>query len=197
MGTVNIRATVNGTERVIQCEPDAPLLDVLRQDLGLAGPRFGCGVGLCGACFVLIGGRARSSCDFPAWAAEGQDITTVEGLADGGTMHPVQQAVVDEQAAQCGYCTSGMIVSAVALLRDNPAPTEADVRLALDGNLCRCGSHLRILKAVLRASAQQKTAEDTTAQQKTAEDKPAGHQTAASKPAESGPAGYELQEEAR
>jgi nicotinate dehydrogenase subunit A len=197
MGTVNIRATVNGTERVIQCEPDAPLLDVLRQDLGLAGPRFGCGVGLCGACFVLIGGRARSSCDFPAWAAEGQDITTVEGLADGGTMHPVQQAVVDEQAAQCGYCTSGMIVSAVALLRDNPAPTEADVRSALDGNLCRCGSHLRILKAVLRASAQQKPAEGKTAEDKTAEDKPAGHQTAASKPAKSGPAGYELQEEAR
>jgi nicotinate dehydrogenase subunit A len=197
MGTVNIRATVNGTERVIHCEPDAPLLDVLRQDLGLAGPRFGCGVGLCGACFVLIGGRARSSCDFPAWAAEGQDITTVEGLADGGTLHPVQQAVVDEQAAQCGYCTSGMIISAVALLRDNPAPTEADVRSALDGNLCRCGSHQRILKAVLRASAQHKAAE-----QETAEDKTAEHKTAAGKPtgsgvAGSGLAGYELREEAR
>jgi len=197
MGTVNIRATVNGTERVIQCEPDAPLLDVLRQDLGLAGPRFGCGVGLCGACFVLIGGRARSSCDFPAWAAEGQDITTVEGLADGGTLHPVQQAVVDEQAAQCGYCTSGMIISAVALLRDNPAPTEADVRSALDGNLCRCGSHQRILKAVLRASAQHKAAEQETAEQETAE-----HKTAAGKPtgtgvAGSGLAGYELREEAR
>ena len=197
MGTVNIRATVNGTERVIQCEPDAPLLDVLRQDLGLAGPRFGCGVGLCGACFVLIGGRARSSCDFPAWAAEGQDITTVEGLADGGTLHPVQQAVVDEQAAQCGYCTSGMIISAVALLRDNPAPTEADVRSALDGNLCRCGSHQRILKAVLRASAQHKAAEQETAEHKTAE-----HKTAAGKPtgtgvAGSGLAGYELREEAR
>ena len=113
MATVNIRATVNGMERVIRCEPDAPLLDVLRQDLGLSGPRFGCGVGLCGACFVLIGGRARSSCDFPAWAAEGQDITTVEGLLQDGTMHPVQQAMVDEQAAQCGYCTSGMIMSAV------------------------------------------------------------------------------------
>jgi nicotinate dehydrogenase subunit A len=163
MGTVNIRATVNGTERIIRCEPDAALLEVLRHDLGLAGPRFGCGIGLCGACFVLIGGRARSSCDFPAWAAEGQDITTVEGLADGGTMHPVQQAVVDEQAAQCGYCTSGMIISAVALLRDNPAPTEADVRSALDGNLCRCGSHQRILKAVLRASAQYQTAEHKTA----------------------------------
>lgn len=187
MGTVNIRATVNGTERLIQCEPDAPLLDVLRQDLGLAGPRFGCGVGLCGACFVLIGGRARSSCDFPAWAAEGQDITTVEGLADGGTMHPVQQAVVDEQAAQCGYCTSGMIISAVALLRDNPAPTEADVRSALDGNLCRCGSHQRILKAVLRASAQYEAAGHNTPERK----------TAASKRAGSGPAGHELHEEAR
>jgi nicotinate dehydrogenase subunit A len=192
MGTVNIRATVNGTERVIQCEPDAPLLDVLRQDLGLAGPRFGCGVGLCGACFVLIGGRARSSCDFPAWAAEGQDITTVEGLADGGTLHPVQQAVVDEQAAQCGYCTSGMIISAVALLRDNPAPTEADVRSALDGNLCRCGSHQRILKAVLRASAQHKAAEQETAEHKTAAGKPTGSGVAGS-----GLAGYELQEEAR
>jgi nicotinate dehydrogenase subunit A len=192
MGTVNIRATVNGTERVIQCEPDAPLLDVLRQDLGLAGPRFGCGVGLCGACFVLIGGRARSSCDFPAWAAEGQDITTVEGLADGGTLHPVQQAVVDEQAAQCGYCTSGMIISAVALLRDNPAPTEADVRSALDGNLCRCGSHQRILKAVLRASAQHKAAEQETAEHKTAAGKPTGSGVAGS-----GLAGYELREEAR
>lgn len=181
MARVKIRATVNGTEQVIQCEPDAPLLDVLRTDLGLSGPRFGCGVGLCGACFVLVGGRARSSCDFPAWAAEGQDITTVEGLLYDGTMHPVQQAVVDEQAAQCGYCTAGMIMSAVALLRANPAPDEAEIRSALDGNLCRCGSHLRILKAVLRASDPQKTAQP----------EPAEHQTAASKLA-----GDELQEEA-
>ncbi len=159
MGAVNIRATVNGTERVLQCEPDAPLLDVLRHDLGLSGPRFGCGVGLCGACFVLIGGRARSSCDFPACAAEGQDITTVEGLLYDGTMHPVQQAVVDEQAAQCGYCTSGMVMSAVALLRANPAPTGAEVRSALDGNLCRCGSHQRIIRAVLRAADQNRTAQ--------------------------------------
>jgi nicotinate dehydrogenase subunit A len=163
MGTVNIRATVNGTERVIRCEPDVPLLDVLRQDLRLSGPRFGCGVGLCGACFVLVGGRARSSCDFPAWAAEGQDISTVEGLLYDGTMHPVQQAVVDEQAAQCGYCTSGMIMSAVALLRANPAPAEAEVRSALDGNLCRCGSHQRIVRAVLRAAAQNGTAGGTPA----------------------------------
>ena len=163
MATVNIRATVNGAERVIECDPDAPLLDVLRQDVGLCGPRFGCGVGLCGACFVLIGGRARSSCDFPAWAAEGQDITTVEGLLYDGTLHPVQQAVLDEQAAQCGYCTSGMIMSAVALLRANPAPTEAEVRSALDGNLCRWGSHQRIVRAVLRAAAQGRGAQGTAA----------------------------------
>jgi nicotinate dehydrogenase subunit A len=149
----DIRVTVNGAERAISCEPDSPLLDVLRYDLGLSGPRFGCGIGLCGACFVLIDGQARSSCDLPAWAAEGKDVTTVEGLLDGDTMHAVQQAVIEEQAAQCGYCTSGMIVSAVALLRSNPAPTEDEVRAALEGNLCRCGAHLRIIKAVLRAAA--------------------------------------------
>ena len=153
MGSVNIRLTVNGTERVVSSEPDTPLLDLLRHNLGLAGPRFGCGIGLCGACFVLIGGQARSSCDFPAWAAEGTDVTTVEGLADGGALHAVQQAVIDEQAAQCGYCISGMIMSAVALLRRNPAPSEAEVRTALDGNLCRCGTHQRIVRAVLRAAA--------------------------------------------
>jgi nicotinate dehydrogenase subunit A len=177
MARVNIRATVNGTERVIQCEPDAPLLDVLRADLGLSGPRFGCGVGLCGACFVLVGGRARSSCDFPAWAAEGQDITTVEGLLHDGTMHPVQQAVVDEQAAQCGYCTAGMIMSAVALLRANPAPDQAEIRSALDGNLCRCGSQQRIVRAVLRAAAQASAA------------RPARNGPAGSAPAGSGAAG--------
>jgi nicotinate dehydrogenase subunit A len=153
MGSVNIRLTVNRTEQVVSSEPDTPLLDLLRHDLGLAGPRFGCGIGLCGACFVLIGGQARSSCDFPAWAAEGTEVTTVEGLADGGALHAVQQAVIDEQAAQCGYCISGMIMSAVALLRRNPAPSEAEVRTALDGNLCRCGTHQRIVRAVLRAAA--------------------------------------------
>jgi len=153
MGSVNIQLTVNGTGQTVSCEPDTPLLDVLRQDLGLSGPRFGCGIGLCGACFVLIDGQARSSCDFPAWAAEGKDLTTVEGLAEGGTLHVVQQAVIDEQAAQCGYCTSGMIMSAVALLRRNPAPSEPEVRAALDGNLCRCGTHQRIVRAVLRAAA--------------------------------------------
>jgi nicotinate dehydrogenase subunit A len=149
----DIRLTVNGAERAVSCDPDAPLLDVLRHDLGLSGPRFGCGMGLCGACFVLIDGQARSSCDLPVWAAEGKDVTTVEGLPGGGRLHAVQQAVLDEQAAQCGYCTSGMIMSAVALLGANGAPTEAEVRAALDGNLCRCGSHQRIIRAVRRAAA--------------------------------------------
>jgi nicotinate dehydrogenase subunit A len=187
MARVNIRATVNGTERVIQCEPDAPLLDVLRTDLGLSGPRFGCGVGLCGACFVLVGGRARSSCDFPAWAAEGQDITTVEGLLHDGTMHPVQQAVVDEQAAQCGYCTAGMIMSAVALLRANPAPDQAEIRSALDGNLCRCGSQQRIVRAVLRAAAQASAARP--ARNGPAGSTPAGRGAAGSGAPEGGAAG--------
>jgi len=161
MGSVNHwRLTVNGTEQTVSAEPGTPLLDVLRHDLGLAGPRFGCGMGLCGACFVLIDGQARSSCDVPVWAAEGTAVTTVEGLAmkgageaGGGGLHPVQQAVLDEQAAQCGYCISGMIMSGVALLQRNPAPSEPEVRAALDGNLCRCGTHQRIVRAVLRAAA--------------------------------------------
>jgi nicotinate dehydrogenase subunit A len=144
--------TVNGVRRDVRCEPHTPLLDVLRTDLGLAGPRFGCGIGLCGACFVLVAGQARSSCDLPAWAAEGADITTVEGLAEGGQLGAVQQAFLDEQAAQCGYCTSGMIMSGAALLRACPDPTEQQIREALDGNLCRCGTHGRIVRAILRAA---------------------------------------------
>src|SRR5580692_2073488 len=146
------RLTVNGAERSVICEPDTPLLDVLRHDLGLAGPRFGCGMGLCGACFVLIEGRARASCDLPVSALDGR-VTTVEGLAgDGGGLHPVQQAFIDEQAAQCGYCTSGMVVASAGLLRERPAPTEQEVREALDGNLCRCGAHGRIIRAVQKAA---------------------------------------------
>ena len=151
MKETEFRLTVNGAERRVTCEPDAPLLDVLRHDLGLAGPRFGCGMGLCGACNVLIGDRARSSCDLPVSAVDGP-VTTVEGLSGGGRLHPVQQAFVDEQAAQCGYCTSGMVMAAVGLLRDRPAPAEPEVREALDGNLCRCGTHGRIIRAVLKAA---------------------------------------------
>jgi nicotinate dehydrogenase subunit B len=152
METDEFRLVVNGVQQTVACEPDTPLLDVLRHDLGLAGPRFGCGLGLCGACYVLVDGRARSSCDLAVVAVDGP-VTTVEGLAAGGQLHPVQQAFLDEQAAQCGYCSSGMIISAAALLRDQPAPSEQDVRRALDGNLCRCGCHGRIVRAVLRAAA--------------------------------------------
>jgi CO/xanthine dehydrogenase Mo-binding subunit/aerobic-type carbon monoxide dehydrogenase small subunit (CoxS/CutS family) len=144
--------TVNGAERSVTCEPDTPLLDVLRHDLGLAGPKFGCGMGLCGACFVLIEGRARACCDLPV-SDVGGPVTTVEGLPGGDRLHPVQQAFIDEQAAQCGYCTSGMVVAAVGLLRDRPAPAEQEVREALDGNLCRCGTYGRVIRAVQKAAA--------------------------------------------
>jgi nicotinate dehydrogenase subunit B len=148
------RLTVNGTERRVICEPGTPLVDVLRHDLGLAGPKFGCGTGLCGACFVLVDGRARASCDLPVSAVD-SPVITVEGLADApGRLHPVQQAFIDEQAAQCGYCTSGMVISSVGLLNERPAPTEQEVRQALDGNLCRCGTHGRIIRAVLKAATQ-------------------------------------------
>src|SRR5580704_16707389 len=151
MTETEFRLTVNGAERSVACEPDTPLLDVLRLELGLAGPKFGCGMGLCGACFVLIEGRARASCDL-AVSAVGGPVTTVEGLLDGGRLHPVQQAFIDEQAAQCGYCTSGMVMAAAGLLRDHPAPAEREVREALDGNLCRCGTHSRIIRAVQKAA---------------------------------------------
>ncbi|HLI42245.1 MAG TPA: (2Fe-2S)-binding protein [Streptosporangiaceae bacterium] len=147
-----LHLTVNGTPRTLRGAADASLLDVLRSDLGLSGPRFGCGSGLCGACFVLVDGRPAASCGYPASAAAGRDIITVEGLADGAGLHPVQQAFLDEQAAQCGYCTAGMVISAVALLRAQPAPAAEEVRRALDGNLCRCGTQQRVVRAVLRAA---------------------------------------------
>jgi nicotinate dehydrogenase subunit B len=151
MTETEFRLTVNGAERSVTCEPDTPLLDVLRHDLGLTGPRFGCGMGLCGACMVLIEGQARPSCDLPV-SAVGGGVITVEGLPAGGRLHPVQQAFIDEQAAQCGYCTSGMVIAAAGLLHDRPAPTEQEAREALDGNLCRCGAHGRIIRAVLKAA---------------------------------------------
>jgi nicotinate dehydrogenase subunit A len=159
-----LHLTVNGEDHALACDPDVPLLDVLRSGLGLAGPRFGCGLGLCGACLVIIDGKARSSCDYPAWAAEGTSVTTVEGLCQDGALHAVQQAFLDEQAAQCGYCTSGMIVAAAALLAANPAPTEHEVREALDGNLCRCGTHGRVVAAVLRAAAHSTAAREDSPQ---------------------------------
>ncbi|MGD0557267.1 MAG: molybdopterin cofactor-binding domain-containing protein [Streptosporangiaceae bacterium] len=153
MEEAEFRVTVNGVERTVTCEPDTPLLDVLRHHLGLAGPKFGCGMGLCGACFVLIDGRARASCDLPV-SAVGGPVTTVEGLSADGRLHPVQQAFIDEQAAQCGYCSAGMVIAAAGLLHDRPAPTEPEVQEALNGNLCRCGTHGRIIRAVLKAAGQ-------------------------------------------
>ena len=153
MKTEEFLLVVNSAQHTVRCEPDTPLLDVLRHDVGLAGPRFGCGLGLCGVCMVLTGGRARSSCDLPVSAVD-SPVTTVEGLPSDGRLHPVQQAFLDEQAAQCGYCTAGMVMAAVDLLRRNPAPAEPDVRAALEGNLCRCGTHGRIVRAVLRAASQ-------------------------------------------
>jgi nicotinate dehydrogenase subunit A len=143
---------VNGVRRPVQVHGDTPLLYVLRNDLGLVGSRFGCGSGQCGACFVLIDGRAMASCDLPVSFAVGKKITTVEGLGTNGELHPVQKALIAEQAAQCGYCMSGIAVAAAALLSVNKNPTEKQVREALDKNLCRCGSHNRVVKAVMRAA---------------------------------------------
>jgi nicotinate dehydrogenase subunit A len=146
-----VELDVNGTRHAVEADPATPLLYVLRNDLGLVGSRFGCGSGQCGACFVLVDGRATASCELPLWSAAGKQITTVEGLGGNGELHAVQKALIDEQAAQCGYCMSGIAVSAVALLMKNAAPSEAQVREALDKNLCRCGSHNRVVKAILRA----------------------------------------------
>jgi nicotinate dehydrogenase subunit A len=139
---------VNGLARSVEVSPDTPLLYVLRNDLGLVGTRFGCGSGQCGACFVLIDGRAMASCDLPVSFASGKKVITIEGL---GETHPVQKALVEEQAAQCGYCMSGIVMSAVALLQENNKPSEQEIRSALDRNLCRCGSHNRVVRAILNA----------------------------------------------
>jgi len=132
---------------------DTPLLDVLRNTLGLMGTRFGCGLEQCGCCMVLIDGQPEKSCAKPVWSVAGKSVTTIEGLGTSEAPHPLQQAFLDEQAGQCGYCLSGIIVSAKALLDKNPAPTRAEIAAALDANICRCGSHNRILRAVGKAAA--------------------------------------------
>ena len=146
--------TVNGQRRVVRAADDTPLLYVLRNHLDLKGTRFGCGLGLCGACFVLADGRPIYSCDAPLWSVADKSIRTVEGLGTDGEPHPVARALIAGQAAQCGYCMSGIVVAAAALLADNPEPTEAEVRTALDPNLCRCGSHNRVVRAVLSAASE-------------------------------------------
>lgn len=144
-----MKLEVNGASRSVEAHPGTPLLYALRNDLGLTGSRFGCGSGQCGACFVLVDGKPMASCDLPLWSVEGKKITTIEGL---GGRHPVQKALVAEQAAQCGYCMSGIVMSAVALLSQKRSLSESEVRAALDKNLCRCGSHNRVVRAVLRAA---------------------------------------------
>jgi nicotinate dehydrogenase subunit A len=144
---------VNGAGREVSAEPNTPLVYVLRNDLALKGTRFGCGSGHCGACTVLMDGNAVQSCDTPLWSAAGRRITTIEGLGSAERPHPLQQAFLDEQAAQCGYCINGIMMSAAALLRKNCDPSDAEIAAALDRNLCRCGTHVRILRAIRRAAA--------------------------------------------
>ena len=147
-----IEINVNGETSSVDADPATPLLYVLRNDLSLNGPRFGCGLGQCGACTVLIDGVPTRSCVVPASAAVGSEITTLEGLGTAAEPHPVQAAFIAEQAAQCGYCSNGMILSAAALLERNASPSDAQIREALDSYLCRCGTHTRILRAVKRAA---------------------------------------------
>jgi nicotinate dehydrogenase subunit A len=144
--------TINGQKVQVQAPSSTPLLYLLRDQLGYNSPLFGCGMGQCGACMVLRGSEAVTSCNLPIADAVGAEITTLEGLGTPEALHPVQQAFIDEQAAQCGYCSNGMLIAAAALIVKFPHPTDEQIRRALDGNLCRCGSHTRILRAVRRAA---------------------------------------------
>lgn len=147
-----ISFTVNGAEKAVSTEPDTALIHVLRQELELTGTHLGCGLNQCGACNVLVDGIVTASCDTPLWSIAGKKITTVEGLGSRAIPHALQTAFIEEQAAQCGYCISGILVSAAALLRDNPDPDRNQICEALDGNLCRCGAHQRIIKAIQKAA---------------------------------------------
>lgn len=152
MAMMNLR--VNGREEALDIDdPNMPLLYALRDDMALHGPKFGCGLGQCGACTVIVDGEAVRSCQLPVSSLAGKNIQTLESLGSPDLLSKVQAAFIEEQAAQCGYCTNGMIMSATALLAKTPKPTEVQVRTALAGNLCRCGSHVRVLRAVMRAAS--------------------------------------------
>ena len=153
MTTHKIRLNVNGKEHSLKVAVERRLLDVLREDLGLLSVREGCGIGLCGTCTILVDGKAISGCLMLATQAQGKKILTVEGLSQNGNLHPVQQAFIEHSAFQCAYCTPGFILSAIALLNENPQPDEETIREYLAGNLCRCGSYLNILEAVKAGSA--------------------------------------------
>ena len=147
-----IRLIVNGQQRDVTVDPETPLLYVLRNDLGLTGTKFGCGLGQCGTCTVLVAGQAVRSCVTPVKAVAGQEVTTIEGLGSPERPHPLQAAFIEEQAAQCGYCTPGIVMAATAFLARTPRPTEAQIKEALAGTLCRCGTHDRVIRAVKRAA---------------------------------------------
>ncbi len=147
-----IALQVNGTSQVVDTDPTTPLLYVLRNDLGLHGPKFGCGLGQCGACSVIINDSVVRSCMVSVFSVESRDITTLEGLGTVAAPHRLQKAFIEEQAAQCGYCMNGMLIEAKVLLDRNPDPTDADIRGALNNTLCRCGSHLRVVRAIQRAA---------------------------------------------
>jgi len=149
---MSIVLNVNGTRREVAADPETPLLYVLRNDLNLKGARYGCGAGFCGACMVIVDGKAVPSCDIPVSAVLNKAVTTIEGIGTAADPHPLQRAFIDEQAAQCGYCITGIIMSAKALLDARPEPSDSEIREALGANLCRCGTHTRILKAIRRAS---------------------------------------------
>ncbi len=149
---MGLTINVNGASHTVDAEAETPLLYVLRNDLKLKGARFGCGLGQCGACMVIIDGKAVTSCDMPLSAVAGKAITTIEGIGGGDRLHPLQQAFIEEQAAQCGYCVSGIIMTAKALLDATPRANDAEIKAALARNLCRCGTHQRILRAIQRAA---------------------------------------------
>jgi aerobic-type carbon monoxide dehydrogenase small subunit (CoxS/CutS family) len=151
--SVTVRFEVNGDERRVATDPERRLLEVLREDLQLTGTKYGCGEGQCGACLVLVDGAPARSCLLPATAVDGKSVTTIEGLARGEGLHPVQQAFLEEGAMQCGYCTSGMILAAAAFLEKKPDPTEAEIVAAMNGHICRCNGYVRIVSAVRRAAA--------------------------------------------
>jgi nicotinate dehydrogenase subunit A len=148
----NFTLRVNGREHTVRADANTPLLYILRNDLKLKGTRFGCGQGNCGACTVLIDGNPVQSCDTPLWSAQRHEITTIEGLGSAKAPGRLQQAFIDEQAMQCGYCINGIIMSAAALLARKPVPTDAEIAQALERNLCRCGTHVRVLRAITRAA---------------------------------------------
>jgi len=149
---VTVTLTINGVERTITTDSERPLIDVIREDLHLTGTKEGCGEGSCGACSVLMDGKRVLSCVTPITQADKKSITTIEGLAQGDTLHPVQEAFLAEGAMQCGYCTSGMIISAVALLEQNPSPTDEEIVTGMNGNICRCNGYTKIMNAIRRVA---------------------------------------------